>query len=40
MLVAGTVLLTVRNWLLWSDRSFIIGHVEDEFSLTLSTKYY
>jgi hypothetical protein len=36
MLVAGTVLLTVRNWASWSDRSFIMGHVEDELSLVIS----
>jgi len=40
MLVAGTILLTVRNWASpsWSDRPFIMGRVEDEFSLVISTK--
>jgi len=38
MLVAGAILLTVRNWASWSDRPFIMGHVEDELSLVISTK--
>jgi hypothetical protein len=38
MLVAGAILLTVRNWPAWSDRPFIMGHVEDELSLVISTK--
>jgi hypothetical protein len=38
VLVAGAILLTVRNWASWSDKSFIMGHVEDEFSLVISTK--
>jgi hypothetical protein len=37
MLVAGAVLLIVRNWALWSDRPFIMGCVEDELSLVIST---
>jgi hypothetical protein len=40
MLVAGAILLTVRNWTSWSDRPFIMEHVEDELSLVISTKYY
>jgi hypothetical protein len=38
MLVTGAVLLTVRNWASWSDRPFIMGHVEDELSLVISIK--
>jgi hypothetical protein len=38
MLVAGAILLIVRNWTSWSDRPFIMGHVEDELSVVLSTK--
>jgi hypothetical protein len=38
MLVAITMILTVENWASWSDRSFIMGHVEDELSLIISTK--
>jgi hypothetical protein len=38
MLVAGVILLTVRNWASCSDRPFIAGHVEDELSLVISTK--
>jgi hypothetical protein len=38
MLVAGAILLPVRNWESWSDRSFIMGHVEYELSLIISTK--
>jgi len=37
-LVAGAILLTIRNCASWSDRSFIMGHVEDELSLVISTK--
>jgi len=29
VLVAGTMLLTVRNWASWSDRPFIMGYVVD-----------
>jgi hypothetical protein len=28
---------TVRNWASWSDRPFVMGHVEDELSLVIST---
>jgi hypothetical protein len=39
MLVAGALLLTVRNWASWSDRPFIImGHVEDGLSIVIYTK--
>jgi hypothetical protein len=38
MLVAGTILLTVRNWASWSDWLFIMGHVEDDLRLVTSTK--
>jgi hypothetical protein len=38
MLVPGTVLLTVRNWISWSDRPFIMGQAEDQLSLVISTK--
>jgi hypothetical protein len=38
MLVAGTLLLTLRNWALWSDRPFIMGHVKDYPNLLISTK--
>jgi hypothetical protein len=38
MLVAGTMLLTVKKWVSWSDRPFIVGHVEDELSFIVSTK--
>jgi hypothetical protein len=38
MLIAGAILLTVRNWASWSDRPFIMGHVEDELSLVTSTE--
>jgi hypothetical protein len=37
VLVAGTALLTVRNWASWPDRPFIMGHAEDELSLVIST---
>jgi hypothetical protein len=37
ILVAGAV-LTVRIWASWSDRPFIIRHVEDELSFLISTK--
>jgi len=40
MLVAGTMLLTVRNWASWSDRPFIMGHAEDELGFVISTKIY
>jgi hypothetical protein len=36
MLVAGTILLTVRNWASCSDKPFIMGDVEDELSLVIS----
>jgi len=38
MLVAGTMLLTVKKWVSWSDRPFIVGHVEDELGLVIPTK--
>jgi hypothetical protein len=38
MLVAGAVLLTVRNCLSWSGRPFIMGHVEEKLSLVISIK--
>jgi hypothetical protein len=38
MLLARAVLLTVRNWTSWSDRPFIVGHIEDELSLVKSTE--
>jgi hypothetical protein len=38
MLVAGAILLIVRNWASWSDKSFIMGHVEGELSLVISTE--
>jgi hypothetical protein len=38
VLVAGTTLLSVGNWVSWSDGPFIMGHVEDELSLVISTK--
>jgi hypothetical protein len=38
MLIAGAILLTVRNGASWSDRPFIMGHVEDELNLVISTK--
>jgi hypothetical protein len=37
ILVAGAILLTVRNCASWSDRPFIRGRVEDELSLVIST---
>jgi hypothetical protein len=37
MLVAGVILLTVRNWASWSDRPFIMGHLQ-EVSLVISIK--
>jgi hypothetical protein len=37
MLIAGAILLSVRNWASWSDRPFIMGHVEDELSLVIPT---
>jgi hypothetical protein len=37
-LVAGAILLTVRNWASWSDRPFIVVYVEDELSFVISTK--
>jgi hypothetical protein len=36
VLVPGIMLLTVRNWTSWSDRPFIMGHVEDELSLVIA----
>jgi hypothetical protein len=39
MLVVGTVLLTLKNWALRSDRPFTAGHVEDELSIVISTKW-
>jgi hypothetical protein len=38
VLVAGAILLSVRNWASCSDRPFTIGHTEDELSLVISTK--
>jgi hypothetical protein len=38
MLVAEAILLSGRNWTSWSDGPFIMGHVEDELSLVISTK--
>jgi hypothetical protein len=38
MLVAGAMLLAVRNWESWSDRPFIMGHLEGELSLVISTE--
>jgi hypothetical protein len=38
MLVAGTILLTVRKWASLSDRPFIMGHVKDELHLVISLK--
>jgi len=38
MLVAGAILLTVRNWASWSERPFIRGHVEDGLILVICTK--
>jgi hypothetical protein len=38
MLIAGTVLLNVRNWASWPDRTFIMGHAEDKLCLVTSTK--
>jgi hypothetical protein len=38
MLVAGAILLTVRNWASWSDRPFIMGHGEEEPSPLISTE--
>jgi hypothetical protein len=38
MLVAGAILLTVRNWASWSDKPFIMGHTEDVLSLVISIK--
>jgi hypothetical protein len=32
------MLLTVRNWISWSVRPFMVGHVEDELSLVISTE--
>jgi hypothetical protein len=37
MLVAGTMLLTIRNWASWSGGPFIMGHV-NELSLVIYTK--
>jgi hypothetical protein len=34
-LAAATTLLVVRNWVLWSDRSFNMGDVEDKFTPVL-----
>jgi hypothetical protein len=34
----GAILLVVRNWASWSDRPFIMRHVEDELSLVISAK--
>jgi hypothetical protein len=36
-LVAGVILI-VMNWASWSDRPFIMRHVEDELSPVISTK--
>jgi hypothetical protein len=38
MLVAGIVLLTVKNWASRCYKTFIMGHVEDVFSPVISTK--
>jgi hypothetical protein len=38
MLVAGAILLTLRNWPSWSDRSLIMGCAEDELCLVMSKK--
>jgi hypothetical protein len=38
VLVAGTMLLIVRNWASWSDRPFNMGHVKDELKLVISIK--
>jgi hypothetical protein len=38
MLFGGKILLTVMNWALWSDRTFIMGHVEDELGSVISRK--
>jgi hypothetical protein len=38
MLLAGTVLVTVRNWASWSDRPFVMGHIEDELTIVIPTK--
>jgi hypothetical protein len=38
MLVAGAILLTVRNCASQSDRPFIMGHVENELSLVMYTE--
>jgi hypothetical protein len=37
VLVAGTTLLS-KECASWSDRPFIVGHEEDEFSLVISTE--
>jgi hypothetical protein len=36
-LPAAAILLIIRYWASWSDRSFIMGEVEDELNLILST---
>jgi hypothetical protein len=38
VLIAGAILLTVSNWPSRFYRPFIVGHVEDELSLVISTK--
>jgi hypothetical protein len=38
VLLAGVMLLIVRNWTSWSDRLFIMGQVEDELSLVNTYK--
>jgi hypothetical protein len=37
-LVAAAILLIITYWASWSDRPFIMGNVEDELNLILSTK--
>jgi hypothetical protein len=35
---AAEILLIIRSWALWFDRSFITGDVEEELTLMLFTK--
>jgi hypothetical protein len=37
-LPAAAILLIIRYWASWSDRPFIMGEVDDELNLILSTK--
>jgi hypothetical protein len=38
ILVTRTIFLIVRNWASWNNSPFIMGEIDDEPGLTLSTK--